>query len=125
CSNRTFCYLNYYFRPHRIDARDIFRADSFALFSFGGPGHLLNSAVEGSRYRVPKVQKRVLIEADVDKHRLQPHLDVLDFTLVNAADDIARVFSLDAVFLEPTILEQRDARLELFYAEYEFVAGLA
>ena len=71
------------------------------------------------------MKKGVLFEADVDKHRLQPHLDVLDFTLVNAADDIPRALTLDAVLLEPAILEQSDAGLELFYTEYEFVAGLA
>jgi hypothetical protein len=71
------------------------------------------------------MKESIFFEADVDKHRLQTHLDVLDFTLVNAADDIPRAFALDAVFLQPAILEQGNARLEFFYAEDQFVAGLA
>ena len=67
----------------------------------------------------------VLFEADVNKHRLQAHLDVFDFALVNAADDVPRGLTLDAIFLEPAILEQRDARLEFFYTEYELVPRLA
>ena len=71
------------------------------------------------------MKKRVFFEADVDEHRLQSHFDVPDLTLVNAADDIARAFTFDAVFLQETILEQCDTRLEFFHAQYEFVASLA
>jgi hypothetical protein len=34
------------------------------------------------------MKERIFFEADVDKHRLQPHLDVFDFTLVDAAYDV-------------------------------------
>jgi hypothetical protein len=71
------------------------------------------------------MKKSVFFETDVDEHRLQSHFDVPDFTLVNAADDIARAFTLDAVFLQAAVLEQRDTRLEFFHAQYEFVASLA
>jgi hypothetical protein len=71
------------------------------------------------------MKEGVFFEADVDEHRLQSHLDVLDFALVNAANDVARAFTLDAVFLESAILEQRNTGLEFFYIEYEFVASLA
>ena len=67
----------------------------------------------------------VFFEADVNKHRLQAHLDVFDSALVNAADDIPRALTLDAVFLKPAVLEQRNARLEFFYTEYELVPRLA
>ena len=71
------------------------------------------------------MEKGILLEADVDEHRLQPHLDVLDLALVNAADNVTRGAALDAVFFELTILEQRDTPLELFHAQHNFVAGLA
>ena len=49
------------------------------------------------------MKKRVFFEADVDKHRLQPHLDVSDFSLVDAADDIPRGATFDAIFLQPAV----------------------
>jgi hypothetical protein len=71
------------------------------------------------------MEKRVFVEADVDEHRLQTHLDVLNAAFVNAADYLARAATLDAVFFETAILEQRHAALELLHADYQFVAGLA
>ena len=71
------------------------------------------------------MEEGILLEADVDEHRLQAHFDVLDSALVDAADDISRAFTLDVVFLEAAILEQRDTGLEFFHAEHKFVAGLA
>ena len=75
--------------------------------------------------RVPEMQERVFLEADVDKHRLQTHLDVLNFAFVNAADDVARAVALDAVFFEPAVLEQRHAALQFLHAHDKLVAGLA
>ena len=71
------------------------------------------------------MQKRVFLEADVDEHRLQAHLDVLDFSLVDAADNIARGVTLDAVFFQSAILEQGNPPLELFHADDDLVSGLA
>ena len=71
------------------------------------------------------MQKRIFLETDVHEHRLEPHLDVLDFALVNAADNVARAATLDAVFFQSTAFEQRHARLEFFHAEHNFVSGLA
>ena len=34
------------------------------------------------------MKERIFLEADVNKHRLQPHLDVSDLTLVDAPDDV-------------------------------------
>ena len=64
------------------------------------------------------MKKRILVEADVDEHRLQTHLDVFDAALVNAADDLARAATLDAVFFQAAILEQRHAALEFLHTDY-------
>jgi hypothetical protein len=34
------------------------------------------------------MKERIFLEADVDKHRLQSHLDVFDLTFENAAYDV-------------------------------------
>ena len=122
-SDRAFCHLHDYLRADRIDIWNIFGRNAFPLF-FRRPIDFFDAAVKGSGNGVPKMEKGVFLEADVDEHRLQPHFDVLDFALVNAADDVARVAPLDAVFLKPAILEQRHAPLEFFHAENEFVASL-
>src|SRR4029453_15999732 len=123
--NRSFGYLDNYVRPDRVNVRYIFCGDPFSRPLVRGPIDFFNSAVERGGNGIPKMKKGVFFEADIHEHRLQPNFDVLDFPLGNAADDIARVFTLDAVFLEPSIFQQRDARLEFFHAEYEFVPGLA
>jgi len=125
CPNRSFSYLDDYVGTDRVNVRYIFCRDPFSRPLVRRPIDFFNSAVERGGNSIPKMKESVFLEADVDEHRLQPHLDVLDFAFVNAADDIARVFTLDAVFFEPAILQERDSRLEFFYAEYEFVAGLA
>ena len=84
-----------------------FNGDPFSRPLVSPSVDFLNAAVERSRNRIPKMKERVFLKADVNKHRLQPHLDVFDFALVNAADDIPRALPLDTVFLEPAILEQQ------------------
>ena len=56
------------------------------------------------RDRIPKMQKRIFFEADVDEHRLQPHLDVFDAAFVNAPDNVPRAIALDVIFFEPSVL---------------------
>src|SRR4029077_1961533 len=123
CSNRAFGNLHDDFRADRINAWNIFRSYAFALF-LRGPVDFFNPAIERGRKRIPEMQERVFIKADVDEHRLQTHLDVLDPAFVNAADDVARAAALDAIFFQPAILEQRHATLEFLHADYDFVAGL-
>ena len=117
--------MHNYVRADRINVRDIFCCDSFPRAPARRAVDFLDSTVERGRNRVPKMEKSIFLEADVHKHRLQTHLDVFDSALVNAADDVPGSLTLDAVFLEPAILEQCDARLEFFYAEYEFVPRFA
>ena len=38
---------------------------------------------------------------------------------------LRELLTLDAVFFEPAILEQRHAPLEFFHTDYQLVAGLA
>ena len=75
-------------RADGINTRYIFNRDPFSRPLAPAAIDFLNAAVERSRNCVPKMKERIFLEADVDKHRLQPHLDVFDFTLINAADDI-------------------------------------
>ena len=70
------------------------------------------------------MEKGVFLEADVDEHRLQPHLDVLDLAFVDAAYNVPRAVPLDAVFFKPAVLEQRDATLEFLDTDDQLVAGL-
>src|SRR5207247_7879048 len=102
-------------RVDGINTLYIFNRDPFSRPLAPAAIDFLNATVERSRNCVPKVKERIFLEADVDKHRLQPHLDVFDFTLINAADDIPRAFTLDAVLLKPAILEHGDPGLEFFY----------
>ena len=125
CSNRAFGDLHDDFRADRIDARNVFGGDPFARPFVGRPIDFFDAAVERGGNSIPEMEEGVFFEADVHEHRLQPNLDVLDFALVNAADDVARAFPLDAVFFKLAVLEQGDPALELFHAEDEFVAGLA
>src|SRR4029077_7037981 len=75
-SNWTFGYLNDDLRAHRINVRDVLGGDALPMF-LGGTIDFFDPAVERSGNRVPKMKKSVFLEADVDKHRLQTHLDIL------------------------------------------------
>ena len=70
------------------------------------------------------MEERIFLEADVDEHRLQPHLDVLNFSFVNAADNVPGGVALDVIFFEPPVLEKRHPALEFLDTDYQFVAGL-
>src|SRR4030095_13697062 len=71
------------------------------------------------------MEEGVFLQADVDKHRLEAGLDVLDSALVNAARDVAGAITFDAIFLDLAILKQGDAALEFLDADHDFFAGLA
>ena len=116
--------MNNDFRTDRIDVRNVFGRDSLSLF-LRRAVDFFDSAVERGGKCVPKVQERIFVEADVDEHRLQAHLDVLDPAFVDRANNIARAATLDAVLFETSILEQRHAPLELLHADYKFVPSSA
>ena len=73
---------------------------------------LLDAAIEGGRDGVPEVEECVLLEADIDEHRLEAVLDVLHAAFEDAVDDIAIALALDGILLEPPVLEEGDAALE-------------
>src|SRR5439155_4620603 len=114
-----------YIRADWVNAGYVLYRDSFSRPLVPAPIDFFNAAVKRSWDRVPKMKECVFFEADVNKHRLQAHLDVSNLTLINAADYVSRTFTLDAVFLQLAVLEQSDAGFEFFHAEYQLVAGLS
>src|SRR6266436_7450376 len=124
-TDRAFGYLHDYIRADWVNAGYILYGDSFSRPLVPPPIDFFNAAVKRSRNRIPKMKERVFLKADVNKHRLQTHLDVSDLALVDAADDVSRALTLDAVFLQPAVLEQGNTGFEFFHAEYELVAGLS
>ena len=103
---------------------NILRGDALFVTLLARAIDFFDPAIERSRNRVPEMQERIFLEADVDEHRLQPHLDVLNFSLVDATDDVPGGVALDVIFLEPAVLEQGHAAFEFLDADYEFVPGL-
>jgi hypothetical protein len=51
------------------------------------------------------MEESVFLEADVDKHRLQAHLDIFDSAFVDRANNVTRSVALDAIFFEPAVLQ--------------------
>ena len=72
-----------------------------------------------------KCRNAFFLEADVDEHRLQPHLDVLYPALVDTPDDVAGAVPLNVILFEPAILEKGDAPLQLLHADDELLARFA
>src|SRR5579864_6994193 len=87
-SNRAFRDLDDHFGADRINIRNIFRGDPAALF-LRRPVDLFDPAIECGGKRVPKMEKRIFFETDIDEHGLEAHFDVLDPAFVKAADDVA------------------------------------
>jgi len=83
----------------------------------------LNAAVERGGNGIPEVEEGVLLEADIDEHRLQPMLDVADLALENAADDVALAVALDGVLFQLAILQDGDAFFEFLAADDQLDAG--
>src|SRR4030095_2910985 len=124
-ADRAFGDLHDHVRTNRINVRDVFYRDPFSRALVRASVDFFDPAIERRGNRVPKMQERIFFEADVNKHRLQTHLDVFDFTFVNAAYDVPRALTLDAEFLESATLEQSHAGLEFLHTQNELVAGLA
>ena len=116
--DRPFGYLHDYVGTDRINAGNVFRRDPLFRLAAPGPIDFLNPAVERRRDRIPEMEERIFLEADVDEHRLQPHLDVLNFSLVDAADDVPGGVALDVIFFESPVLEKRHPALEFLDTDY-------
>ena len=125
CPNRPFRHLNDYVGTNRINIRNIFGCDAFALTTFARAIDLLDAAIERGGDCVPKMEKSIFLETDVDKHRLQSHLDVLDSAFKDRANNITRSVALDAIFLESSVLQQRHSPLQLLHADNQLVPRFA
>jgi hypothetical protein len=66
------------------------------------------------------MEKGVFIEADVDEHRLEARLEVLDLALVDAAGNLPVAFALDGEFLQPAAFEDGDAPFEALAGDDDF-----
>ena len=124
-ADRPLGHLHDHVGADRINVRNILGGDPFLWPPLLRPIDLFDAAVERGRDRVPEMEEGIFLEADVDEHRLQPHLDVLDSSLVDAADNVTRGVALDVIFFEPAVLEQRHAALQFLDADNQLVAGLA
>jgi len=71
------------------------------------------------------MEEGIFLEADVDEHRLQSHLDIFDSAFVDRANNVTGSVALDAIFFESSVLQQRHAALQLLHADYQLVPRLA
>src|SRR5206468_11130278 len=115
-ADRAFGNLHDHIRTHRVNARNIFNGNPLTGALIRAPVDFFDPTVERGGNRIPKMEECVLFEADVNKHRLQTHLDVFDPALVNATYDVPSALTLDAVFLEAAALEQSHTSLEFLHA---------
>ena len=121
----AFFHLHEDIRAHGVDVWHILVGDArglllgVAIAAIDG----FNPAIEGGRDGVPELQEGIFLKSDVNEHGFDAGLDVADFSFENAADDVAVGFAFDGVFLEPVVLEKRDAFLELFTADDQLDAG--
>ena len=70
------------------------------------------------------MQKCVLGKTDVDERRLQVILQVLDASLEDAADETLLLRMFDHELLETAVLQDGDARFELFDVDDDFTLRL-
>jgi len=88
-------------------------------------GRLLQFRCRARPKRVPKMEKRIFVEADVDEHRLQTHLDVFNAAFVNAAYDLREPLRSTLYSSRRPFSSNGHAALEFLHTDYQFVAGLA
>ncbi len=124
-SDRPFRHLHDNIRTNRINIRNILCRDPFALPALTRAVDFFDSTVERGWDGIPEMEESIFLEADVDKHRLQPHLDIFDSAFVDRANNVTRSVALDAIFFEPSVLQQRHAALQLLHADNQLVPRLA
>src|SRR5205814_9190232 len=69
CADRAFGDLHNDIGADGINARYVFNRNSFSRPLAPAAINFLDTAVECSRYCVPKMEERIFLEADVNKHR--------------------------------------------------------
>ena len=121
----AFFHLHEDIRAHGVDVWHILVGDARGLLLGVAVAAIdgLNAAVEGGRDGVPELEEGIFLKSDVNEHGFDAGLDVADLAFKNAADDVAIGFAFDGVFLEPVVLEKRDAFLKLFTADDQLNAG--
>ena len=70
------------------------------------------------------MKEGIFLEADVDKHGLEPMFDVFDFSFEDTANDVSIGVPFDVVFFENAIFEKGHAPLEFFTTDDYLIAGL-
>src|SRR5262249_33633128 len=88
CADWAFGDLHDHVGAYRVNARYVFYCDAFSRALVRAPVNFFDAAIERSWNGVPEMKERIFLEAHVNKHRLQSHFNVFDFTLVNAACDV-------------------------------------
>ncbi len=111
-------------RTDRINVRDVLRRDARPLLAVAAALDGFHAAVERGGDRIPEVEEGVLLDADVDEHRLEPVLNVLHPPLEHRADELAGVGAFDRVLLETAPLEKGDPCLDLAPVDDEQVLVL-
>ncbi len=112
-ADRTLGHLDDDVGAGGVDLRNVVGRDPLLVLALAaGPLDRLDARVERRGDRVPVVEKGVLIEADVDEHRLQARFEVLHPALVDAARDLAVAVALDGELLEPAAFQESDPFFE-------------
>src|SRR5438477_3158374 len=124
-SDRPFRHLDDNIRTNRINTRNIFCRDPFAMPALTRTVDFFDSTVERGRNSIPEMEESIFLEADVDEHRLQSHLDIFDSAFVDRANNVTRSIALDAIFFESSVFQQRHAALQLLHADNQLVSRFA
>src|SRR5207245_6648805 len=106
-SDWPFRHLHDNIGTNRINIRNILCRDPFALPALTRAVDFFDSTVERGWDGIPEMEESIFLEADVDKHRLQSHLDIFDSAFVDRANNVTRGVALDAIIFEPSGLQQR------------------
>src|SRR5438045_8133846 len=106
-SDRPFRHLDDNIGTNGLNTRNIFCRDPFAMAALTRTVDFFDSTVERGRNGIPKMEESIFLEADVDEHRLQSHLDILDSAFVDRANNVARSVALDAIFFESSVFQER------------------
>ena len=96
----------------------------FFFVAFRCTVDFLDAAVQAGK-RVPEMQEGVLLETDVNEHRLQAMFDIFDFALEDTSNDVSVGVSFEIIFFKHTIFEKRNAPLELFTTNDYLIASLS
>ena len=116
--------MHEHFAADWINARDVLRCDALLLLALAAI-HFLDAGIECCGKCVPEMEEGVFFVANVHEHGLETVFNVANAAFENAAYDVPIVGALDVIFFEHSVLEERDALLQFFDVDDEFVARWA